>query len=204
MDVKGAYLSGILKEKVYMCQPKGYEDGTGRVYLLIKTLYGLKQAGHEWNIVFDRIMNKLGYNCLKLDLCMYVRCHRDYLAIVTVWVDNLLLFALSYEEMEKIKNKINQKWEVTDLGEPSKIMGIKIMLKDHTIMISQQKYIKSILRREGLDHANPVSTPLDPNVPLESNPDGNEGDRSNPFAKLVRKLQFLANTIWPDIAYAIN
>jgi len=29
MDVKEAYLDGILKEKVYMRQPEGYEDGTG-------------------------------------------------------------------------------------------------------------------------------------------------------------------------------
>jgi len=53
MDVKGAYLNGTLKERVYMQQPEGFADGTGRVCLLIKTLYGLKQAGHKWNIEFD-------------------------------------------------------------------------------------------------------------------------------------------------------
>ena len=31
MDVKGAYLNGLLSEKVYMKQPKGYDDGTGHV-----------------------------------------------------------------------------------------------------------------------------------------------------------------------------
>ena len=53
MDVKGAYLNGILKEKVYMRQPEGYDDGSGRVSLLIKTLYGLKQSGREWNKELD-------------------------------------------------------------------------------------------------------------------------------------------------------
>ena len=45
MDVKGAYLNGILQETIYMEQPEGYKDGTGRVSRLVKTLYGLKQAG---------------------------------------------------------------------------------------------------------------------------------------------------------------
>ena len=39
MDVKGAYLNGTLKEKVYMHQPEGYEDGSGQVCELIKTIW---------------------------------------------------------------------------------------------------------------------------------------------------------------------
>ena len=31
MDVKGAYLNGILQEIIYMVQPEGYGDGTDRV-----------------------------------------------------------------------------------------------------------------------------------------------------------------------------
>jgi Reverse transcriptase (RNA-dependent DNA polymerase) len=46
MDVKGAYLNGILKEKVYMKQLEGYDNGTGRVCLLIKTL--LKAYAQKW------------------------------------------------------------------------------------------------------------------------------------------------------------
>jgi len=53
MDIKGAYLNGMLKECIYMQQPEGFTDGTGRVCLLIKTLYGLKQARCKWNIELD-------------------------------------------------------------------------------------------------------------------------------------------------------
>ena len=48
-DVKGAYLNGYLNENIYMRQPPGYEDGSGRVCLLKQSLYGLKQAGNVWN-----------------------------------------------------------------------------------------------------------------------------------------------------------
>ena len=45
LDVKGTYLNSILREKIYMKQPEGYNDGTPCICLLIKMLYGLKQAG---------------------------------------------------------------------------------------------------------------------------------------------------------------
>ena len=61
LDVKGAYLNGTLKEKIFIKQPEGYGDGTNRVCLLIKTLYGLKQAGREWNLELDRKMRGKGY-----------------------------------------------------------------------------------------------------------------------------------------------
>jgi len=46
--------------------------------------------------------------------------------IITVWVDDLLLFATSDSLMEKMKKDIHTEWETTDLGEPSKIIGIEI------------------------------------------------------------------------------
>ena len=61
LDVKGAYLNGTLKEKIYMKQPEGYGNGTSRICKLIKTLYGLKQAGREWNLELDRKMRDKGY-----------------------------------------------------------------------------------------------------------------------------------------------
>ena len=47
MDIKGAYQNGTLQETIYMKQPKGCEDGTGQVCRLVKSLYGLKLAGHK-------------------------------------------------------------------------------------------------------------------------------------------------------------
>ena len=50
MDVKSAFLNGVLKEEVYVEQPPGYEvvGEEKKVYRLKRSLYGLKQAPRAW------------------------------------------------------------------------------------------------------------------------------------------------------------
>ena len=204
LDIKGAYLNGVLNEKVYMRQPEGYEDDTDRICELLKSLYGLKQSGREWNKVFDKEMKKFGFNRLSSDPCVYIKRDGNEMVILTVWVDDILLFATSDKLIEQTISDIRSVWEITDLGEPTKIVGIEITQTGDKITISQKIYINAILEREGLSGINSVTTPLDPNVKLEPNPDGNEGNRSNSFARVLGELQFLANCTRPDIAFAVN
>ena len=50
MDVKTTFLNRLLKEDVYVAQPKGFIDPhfPDHVLYLKKTLYGLKQAPRAW------------------------------------------------------------------------------------------------------------------------------------------------------------
>ena len=50
MDIKLAYLNGMLSEDIYMLQPKGYKEkgSENKVAKLRKGPYGLKQVGQEW------------------------------------------------------------------------------------------------------------------------------------------------------------
>ena len=124
----------------------------------------------------DEKLKKFGFLRLHSDPCVYIKRDGNDLVIITVWVDDLLLFATSNELMEQTKSDLRTEWEVTDLGEPTKIIGIEITQTENTITISQKIYIESILEREGLIGINSVATPLDPNIKLEPNPNGNEGN----------------------------
>ena len=65
---------------------------------------------------------------------MWRQC-KGNLEIITVWVDNLLLFATLIKLMLDMKDMIRGKWEVIDLGEPSKIVGIEILMKPTKVII---------------------------------------------------------------------
>ena len=124
-----------------MQQPEGYEDDTDQICELLKTLYGLKQSGREWNREFDGKMKGFVFNRICSDPCIYIKWDGEDVVIITVWVDDILLFSSSDELIEQTISDIRSVWEVTILGEPTKIVGIEITQTDDSITISQKMYI---------------------------------------------------------------
>ena len=61
MDVKCAFLNGVLNEEIYVSQPKGFVDPhhPDHVLHLKKALFGLKQTPRVW---YDRLMEYLVAN----------------------------------------------------------------------------------------------------------------------------------------------
>lgn len=105
-----------------------------------------------------------------------------------------MLFTNNAKLNEQTKRDLQSEWDITDLGEPSKIVGIEISRTKNSITISQKKYIETILKNEKMYDTNPVAMPMDLNMRLEPNPDSNNGgNRSNSYTRLLGELQFLAN-----------
>ena len=49
LDAVSAYLNGSLKETAYVQQLEMFNDGSHKVSLLNKSLYGLKRSGRVWD-----------------------------------------------------------------------------------------------------------------------------------------------------------
>ena len=102
MDVKLAYLHGVLDEEIYMEQPEGFiaKGEENKVCRLVRSLYGLKQAGRVWNRTFvHTIKKKLGFKTIHSDVGVYVLNHRhkggNTEMILILYVDDLLLLGWS-------------------------------------------------------------------------------------------------------------
>ena len=63
MDVKTAFLNGVIEEEVYIDQPQGFEeqDRNTHVCKLKKALYSLKQAPRAWYGRIDGFLTSLGF-----------------------------------------------------------------------------------------------------------------------------------------------
>ena len=215
VDIKGAYLNGELTadEVLYMRHPPGYrEDNSGRVLRLLKSLYGLKQAGRRWYQKFTQILSSLGFAQCKVDQAVFFKHTKSprTLIVIAVHVDDCTIAASSTSAVEALKVGLRKHVEVTDLGELHWMLGIEVR-RDRaggTVHLSQRSYIDSILRRFGFDDAKPISTPFDTQVrlTLEQAPvDAAEFAvmRDVPYREAVGALNWAALATHPDIAFAV-
>nr|GEW15218.1 uncharacterized mitochondrial protein AtMg00810-like [Tanacetum cinerariifolium] len=87
MDVKTAFLNGILKEEVYVGQPPGFvsKQYPDHVYALDKALYGLKQAPRAWYDVLLQFLIESDFQKGLIDTTLFNKkkdaeragCHLD-------------------------------------------------------------------------------------------------------------------------------
>ncbi|BBH07107.1 Leucine-rich repeat protein kinase family protein [Prunus dulcis] len=97
MDVKSAFLNGVLQEEVYVEQPAGFQDPIhpNHVYCLKKALYGLKQAPRAW---YDRLSTHLlqkGYTRGSIDKTLFVKRTKQDLMVAQVYVDDIVFGSTS-------------------------------------------------------------------------------------------------------------
>ncbi|GJU86662.1 retrovirus-related pol polyprotein from transposon TNT 1-94, partial [Tanacetum coccineum] len=75
MDVKTAFLNGILREEVYVSQLDGFmdQDNPNHVYKLKKALYGLKQAPRAWYDLLSKFLLSQEFSKGTVDPTLFIR-----------------------------------------------------------------------------------------------------------------------------------
>ncbi|KAK8938897.1 hypothetical protein KSP39_PZI010824 [Platanthera zijinensis] len=129
MDVKTAFLHGNLEEEIYILQPEGFVQpgDEKKVCKLRRSLYGLKQAPRMWNKRFDTFMVSQGFSRSQYDSCAYYKfLANDDVLILMLYVDDMLIVCKSAQEIQSLKQKLQAEFEMKDLGQAQKILGMEI------------------------------------------------------------------------------
>ncbi|CAJ2639996.1 unnamed protein product [Trifolium pratense] len=204
MDVKSAFLNGVLDEEVYIEQPQGYEvkGEEEKVLKLKKALYGLKQAPRAWNARIDKYFQDKNFIKCPYEHALYIKAKGGDILIVCLYVDDLIFTGNNPTMFEEFKKEMTKEFEMTDIGLMSYYLGIEVKQEDHGILITQEGYAKEVLKKFKMDDANPVSTPMECGIKLSKHEEGETVDPSL-FKSLVGSLRYLTCTR-PDILYAVG
>lgn len=215
-DAKRAFLWGVLKEEIFMRQPKGFESGDWKVlvWLMLRTIYGLKQSAMEWYEQVRAVMEELGFQRCAVDHAVFTYDRVDSLTslriicIIGFHVDDGLGTSNSSRFLKWVKGKIDERFGIKDLGAVTKFLGIQFERhrKARRLWLHQGEYITYLLDEYGMLDCNPVTLPLDATHPF-----GRPGDTydvvlnlPSRYRKLVGELLYLAVCTRPDISFAVN
>jgi hypothetical protein len=210
MDVKSAFLNGVLEEEIYMEQTTGFivSGQETRVCCLKKAIYGLKQASRTWNQQFHGVLVGLGFMQTLSDAGVYMSHHGgDSILIIILYVDDITLMGASLECIKQTKETLSSHYKMSDLGEIESYLGMHIVCNraNKHIEIDQSRYIEDILRHFNMSDAHPHSTPLPSGTEVHLVKYSGSATQSDikHYQSLIGSLLYVQIGMRPDISYAV-
>lgn len=205
LDVKSAFLNGVLDNDVFIEQPKGYvvKGEEGKVLKLKRALYGLKQAPRAWYSRIDAYFREKGFARCPHEYALYVKMDKNGDSLfVCLYVDDLIFTGNNPSLFEVFKKDMAREFEMTDIGLMSFYLGLEVKQSDNGIFIGQEAYVKDVLDRFNMLNSKPVDTPIEVGTKLCKN---DEGEKIDPtlFKSLVGCLRYLTCTR-PDILFSVG
>jgi hypothetical protein len=207
-DVANAYVEADIDKLIYMFLPKElFRDSNGKPIIveLLKSLYGLKQAGELWNRLINQKFCDLGFTRLAHDKCVYIKRNNitSTVTIIVVYVDDILFTGNDQAEIQNVLDYLaDQFTKITDMEIMSKYIGVEIVrdYDNQTIYLSQELYTQQYVDTNVSEKSNPKLIPMSDSMDYATKGDGSIG----PIRDKVGKLRYLADRCRPDLLTAVG
>lgn len=203
LDVKCAFLNGILKKPVYMHIPEGIQGvAAGKVCKLRKSLYGLRQSPKCWYDKLNEYLLNVGFKRSKTDPCLYYK----RMLFLLIHVDDLIITSKSLEEICTVKLDLVKKFEMKDLTNENKIkfLGLNILKTDNGLFIHQRDTVEKILDLFNMSECKPSKIPIVPKLNLKFVKENDKQNLKLPYRELIGCLMYVMLGSRPDLSFAVT
>nr|GEZ45992.1 putative reverse transcriptase, RNA-dependent DNA polymerase, Gag-polypeptide of LTR copia-type [Tanacetum cinerariifolium] len=203
LDVNNAFLHGDLNEEIYMKIPQGFSrEGETRVCHLRKSLYGLKQASHNWYHKFTTFLLSLNFKQSKADHSLFIYETTNTTVIALIYVDDVIITGNYPNKIQEVKKQLDKEFSIKDLGTLKYFLRIEVVKTKYGLVLSQRKYTLDILNDCGKLGCNPSTFPNEQGLKLDKGEHEATVDASQ-YRRLIGRLLYLQATR-PDITYSVN
>ncbi|KAI0995304.1 hypothetical protein K3495_g12878, partial [Podosphaera aphanis] len=205
-DIKNAFTESQLKENIFMHPPPGLQIKKGMVLKVLRSLYGLKQAARDWNLLMKSELIKWGFDQSKADPCMFL--HKQTSVMLLVYVDDIVGVAKTQKELDWFWGKLSIRFNAKDMGEIEKILGMRVSrdLKNRTIYLDQEQYLRTVLDKFGFK-VSTTSRKCHPSSDYSDYAPSTDQDiriEANQYQQVIGSLMFAMILTRPDISYALG
>lgn len=218
VDIRQAFLQAALLDELYMTVPEGLPDtdesGCKLVTRLRRSLYGLKQAGREWHLLFASTLKRFGFVQSCIDTCLFTYCRGTSRLWIVVWVDDCIIADNDPSLRAEFVDFLSNIHPTEDKGELTWVLQVKVMRnrQNRTLSLSQEMYVNDLVKRHGqltIGLSRKFDSPFDANLELSSDQcpavDSPEHIEMIPYREaymsLVGAYLWLSNVTRPDLCF---
>jgi Reverse transcriptase (RNA-dependent DNA polymerase) len=123
---------------------------------------------------------------------------------MAIYVDDFLIFYKDDKSLKTLKQKLQDKFLMKDLGPAKGSLGIRIGLREGTVALDQQTYIAENLEKFKMADCKPVGTPSNTSLILSTKDMARDVTGKFPYQEAVGSLLYIAQCTRPDISFAVN
>ncbi|GJY72573.1 retrovirus-related pol polyprotein from transposon TNT 1-94 [Tanacetum coccineum] len=176
MDLKMAFLNGILRDEVYVSQPDWFmdQDNPNHVYKLKKALYGLKPAPYAWYDLLSKFLLSQEFSKGTVDPTLFIRRQRRDILLVQIYVDDIIFASTTPELCDQF----------------SKITCSKFKMS-----------MMEFLKKYGMESSDPMDTPMMEKSKLNEDIQGKAVGPTH-YRRMVGTLMYLTASR-PDLTFVV-
>lgn len=139
------------------------------------------------------------------DYSLFVRNKINYVIVLLVYVDDIILTGSNSDELENVRNFLKNQLFIKDLWKLSYFLGIEVIDINNGLCLNQRKYSLELLHEFRMLGCKLIKTPLEENYVANQHNDKEDEKLENitEFQKLVGKLLYLTITS-PYISYSVQ
>ncbi|KAF7570398.1 hypothetical protein PtrM4_104000 [Pyrenophora tritici-repentis] len=205
-DIKNAFTESHLKEEIFLKQPQGVEVKKGYVLKVLRSLYGLKQAARDWNLLIKKELLAWGFVQSLADPCMFI--HEEKQLRILVYVDDIAVAAKDRAQIDWFYKKLSGRFNTKNLGEIHKILGVRVTRdrKRRTIYLDQEQYIHAVLDKFGMSSKQHRDKKIPSADYTSFRPATNNDTRIDitEYQQVIGSLMFAMVLTRPDIAFTLG
>jgi hypothetical protein len=192
MDVKSAFLNGVIHKEVYVRQPPGFVSlkYPDRVYKLLKALYILKQAPQTWYARLKTFLLEHGYIMGSVDKTLFTLNHGTDFLLIQIYVDDIIFGDSSHTLVSRFQEMMEIEFQMSMIRELTFFLGIQVKQMKQYTFVHQAKYMKELMKKFNMAELKLVSTLMSSAASLGPDEDGEAVDQRE-YRSMIGSLLYL-------------
>ena len=137
----------------------------------------------------------------KVDTTLFIKMIGKDQFVLQIYVDDIIFGSTNQEFCDEFRKMMANEFEMSMIGELSYFLSLQIKQLKNGTFVSQDKYIKDLIKKFGMIDSKVISTPMGTNGNLDSDASGNMVDQKL-YRSMIGSLLYVT-ALRPDVMFSV-